>query len=177
MAAATRHLVASKSEKVAELAMASKYLAIIICNMPIDAHFLLDVAVDDLLESAVKMWRRVDSAGKTPFARIYSESQIQSQWTANEYDLLNSPYHLDRIRFQRAQFVPSKWQDYLGGRNELRTNGVFSSEDAYDAYTKNAVALSHEVLDSYEVQSDFCAVVSCDTPNLYMKVPKIKTIK
>ncbi|KAG7001307.1 hypothetical protein G7Y79_00032g066600 [Physcia stellaris] len=158
VAAATRHLVVNKGEKLAEVAMAN-------------------VAVDELLHSAVKMWRRFDSEGKIPFARIYSESQIQSQWAADETDLLNSPYHIDQLRFQLAQSNRSKWQAYLAGRNQLMTDGVISSEDLYKGYSREAVALSHEVLDSNEVQVVFCTVASCQTPNLYKETPETKTIQ
>ena len=133
--------------------------------------------MDELLDSAVKMWRRFDSEGKIPFARIYSETQIQSQWAAGETDLLNSPYHLDQLRFRLAQSNSSQWQAYLTGRNELMTDGVISSEDIHKGYSKQAVALSHQVLDSDAVQVVFCTVASCLTPNLYNEIPETKKIQ
>ena len=118
------------------------------------------------------MWRRFDSEGKIPFTRIYSETQMQSQWAADESDLLNSPYHLDQLRFRLAQSNRSKWQAYLTGRNELKTDGVISSEELHKRYSRQAVALSHQVLDSDEVQVVFCTVASCQTRNLYKEIPR-----
>lgn len=57
------------------------------------------------------------------------------------------------------------------------TDGVISSEDLHRGYLKEAVALSHQVLDSDVVQVVSCTVASCLTPNLYKEIPETKTVQ
>ena len=70
LAALVIHLLTSTVEKFVGTAMAN-------------------VAVDALLDSCVKLWRRHAKDGLAPpFVRVYSESQTESQLQAGAYDTL-----------------------------------------------------------------------------------------
>lgn len=127
------------------------------------------------MESCIKMWRRF-SKDSLPFARIFSESQILSQWAAGDFDLLNSECHIDHLRHLLAQQDVGKYQGYLSGRLELETNGVITNEEQYKAYTKEARALARLLLDSDKIQVVFCTVAASQTPILYKENTEAKKI-
>lgn len=54
---------------------------------------MANVAVDSLLESCHKLWCRIaEGHSSAPFARIFSEAQIEAQWQASDYTTLNGQY-------------------------------------------------------------------------------------
>ncbi|KAL8912617.1 MAG: hypothetical protein Q9171_002419 [Xanthocarpia ochracea] len=71
------------------------------------------------LSACVKAWTKMyPRGGIAPFARLYSEGQIRAQWQARDTGRLNSPYHIDQLRYKRALEDQFKWGNYLQGRQE-----------------------------------------------------------
>lgn len=129
---------------------------------------MANVAVDSLMDACIKLWRRTEPNVPPPFARVYSEAQIESQWLAGDHDFLSGEFHLDQLRFKRAQQNPARWDAYLAGRREMQEYGRMMYEEPYKAYNKQAKLLSAEVLDK-DVRGVFCTVSNCQTPALYQE--------
>lgn len=123
------------------------------------ADSLQDVAVNALLASCAKLWQKLDDQALPPFVRVYSESQILSQWQNEEYDVLDNEYHIDAQRYQEAQRDPKENAAYLAGRQALHDNGVISSNGQYASYTRNVKKLNDIVLDKARVV--FCTITAC----------------
>ncbi|KAL8716846.1 MAG: hypothetical protein Q9225_005861 [Loekoesia sp. 1 TL-2023] len=107
------------------------------------------------------------ASGPKPFARVYSESMIFSQWAQGEFDTLNDPLHIEYLRHELAQQTPDAWGGYLLGRHELVQYGRIDSADTNKEYTKQALELTQQVLSTS--QAVFCTVATCQARALYVE--------
>ncbi|KAL8639179.1 MAG: hypothetical protein Q9226_008903, partial [Calogaya cf. arnoldii] len=124
-----------------------------------------NVAVDALLASAIKRVEQYKPRKIPRLVRFYSESMIFKQWAAGDSSRLDSPYHIDRLRLEQAQQDPSKWEDYLAGRQELSTWGRIDDADIMGKYMENTTALTREVLSTTD--GLFCTAASLGSNVLY----------
>ena len=123
------------------------------------ANSFQDVAVNALLASCIRLWQKLDDQALPPFVRVYSESQILSQWQNEEHDVLNNEYHIDAQRYQEAQRDPKENAAYLAGRQALHDNGVLSSKEQHSSHTNNVKKLNDIVLEKARVV--FCTITAC----------------
>ncbi|KAL8878384.1 MAG: hypothetical protein Q9198_003794 [Flavoplaca austrocitrina] len=124
----------------------------------------LDFAVDSQLKTAVKVWLQVVKT--TPrFVRWYSEGQIQSQWAAGDRATLDTPYHLESVRYQYALKNPSAWGQYFELREELVAYGVIDNPERLKLYKKVVKRLNKEVSEKH-AQVIFCTITGSHSPNL-----------
>lgn len=125
----------------------------------LQADSLQDVAVNALLASCVKLCQKLNDYAIPPFVRVYSESQIFSQWQNEEYDVLEDQYHIDARRYEEALRDPNEHAAYLAGRQSLHDNGVILSKEQYTSYTNNVKRLNDIVLEKAQVV--FCTITAC----------------
>jgi len=130
----------------------------------------IDVAVDSLLDSCVKMWHELDPNTPAPFARVYSAGQIKAQWSAGDLSTLEHPYHIDQLRHQLASQNREAYASYLRGREELKEHGNIADEEVHKAYSKQCKSMNKYILGT-SVRVVFCTVASCQTPALYEEDP------
>lgn len=128
------------------------------------ATAMANVAVDSLLASCVKLWRKFDKDGPIPFIRVYSESQILSQWASEDMVTLSSPYHIDSLRNQLA--ISLGMDAYLDGRKELETYGTIIDPELYKGYAKDCKNLNEQLLDRGSFRVVFCTITACRSPAL-----------
>ena len=129
------------------------------------ATAMANVAVDSLLASCVKVWRKFDKDGPIPFIRVYSESQILSQWASEDMETLSSPYHIDTLRNNLA--ISLGRDGYLTGREELETYGTIVNPEIYKAYAKDCRDMNERLLDQESFRVVFCTITACRTPALF----------
>ncbi|KAL8878671.1 MAG: hypothetical protein Q9198_003572 [Flavoplaca austrocitrina] len=110
-----------------------------------------DVAVNNLLEAALSFWNLILPGIQPPFARIFSESQILSQWAMRDLDVLSSP---------------EEWGGYLQGREVLTAHGIIDDKGIYKAYKNKE--LSTKVLAS-GMLAVFCTVTGAQSSALYQE--------
>lgn len=88
-----------------------------------------------------------------------------------ELGVLNSPYHLDQLRYKRACQEPQLWTGYVEGRTELAASGIIDSKELYEAYSKDAKKLSVQVLQD-GIMAVFCTVTgAAQSSALYQEDP------
>ena len=129
------------------------------------ATAMVNVAVDSLLASCVEIWRKFDKDGPIPFIRVYSESQILSQWASEDMETLSSPYHIDSLRNELA--ISLGRDAYLDGRKELETYGAIINPELYKAYAKDCRDLNEQLLNEETSRVVFCTINTCRTPTLF----------
>ena len=92
------------------------------------------------------------------FVRIYSESEIERQARTHQWNLLDSPSHIDHLRFTHyASKAPDRYPNYLKGRKKLRENGALNDLALQGLYDKEAKLLTERVLANARV-----VFVTCD---------------
>ncbi|KAL8861845.1 MAG: hypothetical protein Q9178_001714 [Gyalolechia marmorata] len=127
-------------------------------------------AVDALLSSCARVW--TDKGGTPPFARLYSEAQIRAQWQARDMERLNSPYHIDQLRYQYALKDPFTWGGYIEGREEYKRYQCIPPA-AYDSYAEDALELTHRLLheETGTIKVVFCTVAASLSNQLFQSDP------
>ena len=90
---------------------------------------------------------------------------IFKQWAAGDRTRLDSPYHIDGLRFAQAQQEPEKWKGYIEGHQELSTFGKIDDPAIMMDYIKESTALTREVLSTAD--GLFCTAASCGSGVLY----------
>ena len=161
-----------KGEKIAATASSSKlrfptYIRQLLQMIQAD-RMRPDVAVNNLLGAALSFWNLILPGIQPPFARIFSESQILSQWAMRDLDVLSSPYHLDQLRYQWALKDGGEWGGYLQGREVLTAHGIINDKGIYKAYKKDAKELSTKVLAS-GILAVFSTVTGSQSSALYQE--------
>lgn len=131
--------------------------------------------MDALLATCIKLWKEFDPHGIPPFARVFSESQIMTQWASGDHDAIQDDYHIDQIRYREASTGSTAYPGYLAGREELRSFGSFNSEDRYKAYKKDLKELNKVVMT--KIRAVFCTVTACQISLLYDEDPVDGRIK
>lgn len=126
----------------------------------------LDVAIDAALESAIKFWQSLEPDTQTlaPFVRVYSDSSIMRQWQ-DDRGKLDSPYHIDALRYTIAMADQSKWTAYCSGREQLQQFGRIDQEGLLKGYLAHAKLLSRQVLNASSAV--FSTVATCQSTVLY----------
>ncbi|KAI4148103.1 MAG: hypothetical protein LQ341_001668 [Variospora aurantia] len=125
-----------------------------------------NVAIDAALESAIKFWQSLEPDTQTlaPFVRVYSDSSIMRQWQ-DDRGKLDSPYHIDALRYTIAMADQSKWTAYCSGREQLQQFGRIDQEGLLKGYLAHAKLLSRQVLNASSAV--FSTVATCQSTVLY----------
>ena len=131
------------------------------------------VAVDNIRRKAAEIWDQT-MTGNKGFVRIYSESEIESQFVRQEKSIYNDPMHLDRLRFDIAQAAPQRWLTYLTGRKQLIEHFGFNVAADDKAYCKQRSELTTLVMSRARII--FCTMTSLRTPALFRKDHKNNVI-
>ena len=124
------------------------------------------VAVDNIRRKAGEVWDHTMTVDKG-FVRLYSESEIESQFVRQEKAIYNDPMHLDRLRFEIAQAAPQRWRAYLTGRSQLIDYFGFNNAADDKAYCTQRNELTIIVMSRARVV--FCTMTSLRTPALFRK--------
>ncbi|KAL8833445.1 MAG: hypothetical protein Q9176_007975 [Flavoplaca citrina] len=125
--------------------------ALIVKGENIAATASSNVAVNNLLEAALSFWNLILPGIQPPFARIFSESQILSQWAMRDLDALKDS---------------EEWGGYLQGREVLTAHGIIDDKGIYKAYKNKE--LSTKVLAS-GMLAVFCTVTGAQSSALYQE--------
>lgn len=147
LAEALTYLLETTSEKIVACAVAN-------------------VAVNAIYRKCVEAYRKLHPKADIPFVRLYSTSQIQSQYAAGELTTLDDPNHIECLRFRLAQQDQDRFRSWLQARDELRAFGILKHEDHFKAYNSQGDLLSRTILENH-TRVVFCTVTACQTPALY----------
>ena len=123
-----------------------------------------NVAVDNIRRKCGEVWDLVVKGSKG-FVRLYSETEIESQFVRRDTAVYNDPMHLDQLRFEIAQTAPQHWGKYLTGRRELIEHFGFNDAADDKAYCKQRNELTALVMSRARVV--FCTMTSLRTSALF----------
>ena len=123
-----------------------------------------NVAVDNIRRKCGEVWDLIIK-GIKGFVRLYSETEIESQFVRQQQAVYNDPMHLDQLRFEIAQAAPQLWDKYLTGRKQLIEYFGFNNPADDKAYCKQRNELTQLVMSRARVV--FCTMTSLRTPALF----------
>ena len=118
------------------------------------------VAVDNLLKRAANVWAEECSTNEPDkgFVRLFSESEIETQYLKRQSEVYEDAYHIDAQRFSLADRNKVRCRAYLQGRKELLENGAIIDKKLYEAYKKQRGELTNKILG--EARVVYCTCTS-----------------
>ena len=118
------------------------------------------VAVDNLLKRAASVWAEECSTNEPDkgFVRLFSESEIETQYLKRQSEVYEDAYHIDAQRFSLADRNKGRCRAYLQGRKELLENGAIIDKKLYEAYKKQRGELTNKILG--EARVVYCTCTS-----------------
>ena len=132
----------------------------VLCSTP------ANVALESLFSRCIK---ECEDRGmkKLPFVRVWSVSQTKAQYANGDHAVLNGPYHIEKLRVERAQRDPQKYARYLQGHQRLLDFGVINDKALYGDWDKATTSLTREVMNEAKVA--FCTTAALSSPALRWK--------
>lgn len=110
-----------------------------------------NVALNQLLQRATKVWRSCMNNRTAKFVRIFSEAEIERQWRNQQSKVYQDPIHLDSQRVAISKTNPAKWAAFTEGRRQLIEYRAIVDKVVWRAYKDQAQKLTALVLEGAQV--------------------------
>lgn len=109
-----------------------------------------NVPLDSLLDRTIQEWETKNPNVDPPFVRLFSASQIQSQYLSKAA-ILDNPCHIDKLRLKEAAAHPRLYPAFLENHKDMMLQGFIEDDKKAKKYYKEASDLTKVVMDKAKV--------------------------